>query len=240
MIFWTNSTPATTRRALKKRLNPSIGATRVLMRRWSCSTTLFQFEEVAVAELETQIPAHASDDDVGGEPALTKERVTGGAMGNHAPSLGTTKHERQNGEFISISHIQLRYSEKLEAVDSFARRIPVSELTTARKRVENYLLAVKKRRRHAPTHRYISVETLRPTKKQVDDYTKKREKAGLEASELSVHRVEPSQLHCLMVFDTQTRQFAGSVSYLVSSEAPIWQITTFQTVSAEFVGPGTL
>jgi hypothetical protein len=62
-----------------------------------------QFGEVAVAELETQIPAHASDDDVVGEPALTKERVTGGAMGNHAPSLGITKHERQNGEFIPMT-----------------------------------------------------------------------------------------------------------------------------------------
>src|SRR5690349_12774979 len=44
-----------------------------------------QFGEVAVAEFETQIPAHASYDDVVGEPALTKQRVTGGAMGNHAP-----------------------------------------------------------------------------------------------------------------------------------------------------------
>ena len=157
-------------------------------------------------------------------------------MGNHAPSLGITKHERQNGEFISISHIQLRYSEKLEAVDSFARRIPVSELTTARKRVENYLLAVKKRRRHAPTHRYISVETLRPTKKQVDDYTKKREKAGLEASELSVHRVEPSQLHCLMVFDTQTREFVGSGCYVVDTAPLAGEVAQFETMSAEFVG----
>jgi len=43
-----------------------------------------------------------------------------------------------------------------------------------------------------------------------------------------------------MVFDTQTGQFDGSGCYLVSSEPPIGQITTFQTVSAEFVGPGTL
>jgi hypothetical protein len=28
---------------LKKRLNPSIGPTRALMRRWSCSTTLFKY-----------------------------------------------------------------------------------------------------------------------------------------------------------------------------------------------------
>ena len=40
--FCTSSTPASTRRALKKHLNPSIGPTRALMRRWSCSTTLLR------------------------------------------------------------------------------------------------------------------------------------------------------------------------------------------------------
>jgi hypothetical protein len=34
-------------------------------------------------------------------------------------------------------------------------------------------LAVKKGRKHAATHRYISVETLRLTKKQLEDYIKK-------------------------------------------------------------------
>src|SRR5258708_4770979 len=48
VIFWTNSTPATTRRALKKHLNPSIGATRALMRPCSCSTTSFKWGHVRI------------------------------------------------------------------------------------------------------------------------------------------------------------------------------------------------
>jgi len=39
------------------------------------------------------------------------------------------------------------------------------QMATAQKQFQDYLLAVKKGRKHAATHRYISVETLRPTKK---------------------------------------------------------------------------
>jgi hypothetical protein len=102
---------------------------------------------------------------------------------------------------------------------------------TAAQQVEDYLAAVKKGRRHAATHRYISVETLRPTKKQREDYTKKQP---------PVRRVEPAQLRCLMVFDTQTRQFVGSGCYVLSSEPSVGEISKFETVSAEFVGQGTL
>ena len=47
---------------------------------------------------------------------------------------------------------------------------------------------------------------------------------------------EPSQLRCLMVFDTQTRQFVGSGCYVVPSEPSNGKVETFETVSAEFVG----
>jgi hypothetical protein len=53
----------------------------------------------------------------------------------------------------------------------------------AKQQVEAYLLAVKKRRKHAAAHRYISVETLRPTKKQLEDFTMKQPQA---------RRVEPA------------------------------------------------
>jgi hypothetical protein len=75
------------------------------------------------------------------------------------------------------------------------------------------------------------VQTLRPTKKQLEDYTKKQ---------LSPHPAQPSQLRCLMVFDTQTKQFAGSGCYVVASEPSIGEVEKFETVSAEFVGQGTL
>jgi hypothetical protein len=169
----------------------------------------------------------------------------GDSSGHMSAVVTHGDHDRFEQHRYSDSYFGWPYPDYAWNYGSNYWYIPTPEqLATARKRVENYLLAVKKRHGHAPTHRYISVETLRPTKKQVDDYTKKRDKArfnaGPEASELSRHRVEPSQLHCLMVFDTQTRQFAGSGCYLVSSEPPIGQITTFQTVSAEFVGSGTL
>jgi hypothetical protein len=100
----------------------------------------------------------------------------------------------------------------------------------AKQQVEAYLLAVKKRRKHAATHRYISVETLRPTKKQVEDFTRKQPPS---------RRVEPARLRCLMVFDTQTREFVGSGCYVVSSEPSAGEVAQFETVSAEFVGHGT-
>ena len=97
---------------------------------------------------------------------------------------------------------------------------------TAKQRVEDYLAAVKKDRKRAATHRYISVETLRPTKKQFEDYSQKQRSP------------RPSQLRCLMVFDTQTRQFVGSGCYVVQSEPSIGEVAKFETVSAEFVGQG--
>ena len=100
----------------------------------------------------------------------------------------------------------------------------------AKQQVEAYLLAVKERRKHAATHRYISVETLRPTKKQVEDFTRKQP---------PLRHVEPARLRCLMVFDTQTREFVGSGCYVVSSEPSAGEVAQFETVSAEFVGHGT-
>jgi hypothetical protein len=108
---------------------------------------------------------------------------------------------------------------------------PTAEQTaTAQEQVQDYLLAVKKGRKHAAAHRYISVETLRPTKKQLEDYTKK---------ELP-QPTEPSQLRCLMVFDTQAKQFVGSGCYVVTGKPSIGDVAKFETVSAEFVGQGTL
>ena len=101
----------------------------------------------------------------------------------------------------------------------------------AKQQVEVYLVAVKKHRKHAATHRYISVETLKPTKKQVEDFASKQPAS---------RRVEPGQLRCLMVFDTQTREFVGSGCYVVSGEPSAGEVARFATVSAEFVGHGTL
>ena len=101
----------------------------------------------------------------------------------------------------------------------------------AEQQVKKYLATVRKRQRHPATHRYISVETLRPTKEQLADY-RKRLRQALPST--------PSQLRCLMVFDTQTEQFVGSGCYVVASEPAVGEVDRFETASAEFVGQGTL
>jgi hypothetical protein len=100
------------------------------------------------------------------------------------------------------------------------------QMATAQEQVQDYLLAVKQGRKHAATHRYISVAALRPTKRQLADYTKKR----------LPQPAEPSQMRCLMVFDTQAKQFVGSGCYVVTGKPSMGDVGTFETVSAEFVG----
>ncbi len=65
---------------------------------------------------------------------------------------------------------------------------------------------------------------------------------GLDSTrkQLSPRPAQPSQLRCLMVFDTQTKQFVGSGCYVVASAPSIGEVEKFETVSAEFVGQGTL
>jgi hypothetical protein len=114
----------------------------------------------------------------------------------------------------------------------------------AEKRVQEYLAAVKKGRKHPATHRYIAVQTLRPTKKQVQDYLNKRAAAKTAAAngetQLSNRWVEPDQLRCIMVFDAQSKQFVGSGCYIVSSNPPDGKTAKFDTFTAEFVGNSQL
>jgi hypothetical protein len=102
---------------------------------------------------------------------------------------------------------------------------------TAKKQVEAYLSGVRKNRKPAATHRYISVETLRPTREQLDDYSRRQQ---------SVRSAKSAQLHCLMVFDTQTREFVGSGCYIVDTQPSTGEVARFESVSAEFVGRATL
>ena len=101
----------------------------------------------------------------------------------------------------------------------------------AMQQVGSYLLGIDQGRHHPATHRYISVETLRPTRNQVEDFIKK---------EPPTRRVEPEKLRCLMVFDTQTREFVGSGCYVVSTTPRTGEVRQFEAVSAEFVGYGKL
>jgi hypothetical protein len=114
----------------------------------------------------------------------------------------------------------------------------------AEKQAKAYLDAVKKGRKRAASHRYIAVRTLRPTKKQLQDYVNKRAAAKSTAAnsntQLSNRWVEPSQLRCVMVFDTQSKQFVGSGCYVIASSPPAGTTAKFETITAEFVGSSEL
>jgi hypothetical protein len=114
----------------------------------------------------------------------------------------------------------------------------------AEKEAQAYLAAIKKGRKHPAAHRYIAVGTLRPTKKQLQDYVNKRAAAKSAAAndntQLSNRWVEPSQLRCVMVFDTQSKQFAGSGCYVIGSSPPVGTTAKFETITAEFVGSSEL
>jgi hypothetical protein len=110
----------------------------------------------------------------------------------------------------------------------------------AQKQVQEYLAAVRKGRKHAASHRYIAVQTLHPTKKQLQDYVNKRAAAKSAAAngetKLSNRWVEPGKLRCMMVFDTQSKQFVGSGCYVIASAPPAGSTARFETFTAEFVG----
>jgi hypothetical protein len=108
----------------------------------------------------------------------------------------------------------------------------------AQKRVHSYFVAVREGRRPAATHRYIAVETLRPTKKWLEANLNKR--VAPRMAQPSARMAELERLHWLMVFDTQTQQFVGSGMYAVESLPAVGQIMTFDTMSAEFVGQESL
>jgi hypothetical protein len=160
--------------------------------------------------------------------ALTPTLAAGAAAGHMSAALSRgNEHYRYSAPYEGSS-----YFAYAGIYDSDYSYTPTPEQqATAKQQVEDYLAAVKKDRKRVATHRYISVETLRPTKTQIEAYSQKRR---LPRS------AETSQLRCLMVFDTQTRQFVGSGCYVVHGEPSIGEVTRFETVSAEFVGQGNL
>ena len=120
---------------------------------------------------------------------------------------------------------------------------PTPEQTAvAQKQVEKYFSPSKKADRPAPTSRYIAVQTLNPTVKQKLLYVSKKTKTAIEAEKngekLPASWVDTDQLRCLMVFDTQSKQFVGSGCYVVGALPPVGQLIEFESVTAEFVSAG--
>jgi hypothetical protein len=106
------------------------------------------------------------------------------AMGNRG-NTELHEHRRYLDPFFEPYHSGL--------YDSAYSYTPTpKQQATATRQVEAYLLAVKKRHKHTATYRYISIETIRPTKRQIDEideYTKRDQAA---------RRVEAAQLRCFL------------------------------------------
>jgi hypothetical protein len=113
---------------------------------------------------------------------------------------------------------------------------------TAQQNVQHYLASVQRTGRPAPKRRYIAIQTLNPTVKQKLTYVFKKTKAQMAANangeKLPATWVETEQLHCLMVFDTESKQFVGSGCYVVGPLPPPGTLAQFESVTAEFVGTG--
>ena len=157
---------------------------------------------------------------------LTLAHGNSGGHMSGMDSSGNTQHNDHSRYLNPFSGPSYDYHARI--YDSIYSYTPTPEQQAkAKQQLESYLLGVKQGRHHAAIHRYISVQTLRPTKKQIEDFVRKQ---------LPSRRVEPEKLRCLMVFDTQTREFVGSGCYIVSTAPRPGEVTQFDTVSAEFVG----
>jgi hypothetical protein len=155
--------------------------------------------------------------------------LASGAPGGHlsAPQSRGNEAARFIHPFWRLSYFGLA-----NVYDSDYSYAPTPEQQAyAEQQVKKYLVTVRNHQTHPASHRYISVETLRPTKGQLADYTKRLRQPSPSA---------PSQLRCLMVFDTETKQFVGAGCYVVAGEPVVGEIDRFETASAEFVGQGTL
>lgn len=118
------------------------------------------------------------------------------------------------------------------------------QVAVAKKRVQNYFAAIAKGRQHSTKRRYIAVKTLNPTKEQLRDYEKKRTDAQTATAgggaQMSNRWVAPDKLRCVMVFDTQSKQFVGAGCYVIAGTPPSGTVAKFDTYSAEFVGTSAL
>jgi len=109
----------------------------------------------------------------------------------------------------------------------------------AQQRAARYFTKVAHHQKPRPRGRYIALQTLDPTPKQKDKYLKDRataqQKASSEGKPLGSEWVDPSQLHCIMVFDVVTQESVGPSCYVVGTLPKIGDVNTYETVPAEFI-----
>jgi hypothetical protein len=165
----------------------------------------------------------------------------GGSGGHSSGSGGQTRGQSHAHSYMDPFRYSGYYS-RAGSYDSvpYAYTPSPEQQAAAQKHVAQYFTSIHKHRRPAATHRCIAVATLPPTKAQREDYLKKRAESKAKEVPSSTPSVTPGQLHCVMVFDIQTKQFVGSGCYVIEGLPPGGAVVKFETLSAEFVGQETL
>jgi hypothetical protein len=118
-------------------------------------------------------------------------------------------------------------------------KITPAQKEDAEKRSRQYFTEVANHQRPRPWRRYVALKTLPPNPKQEAKYVVSREaaqeKAQAEGQPLGSEWVEPSQLHCIMVFDAVTQESVGDKCYVVGALPNDGEVSTYETFPAEFI-----
>jgi hypothetical protein len=102
-----------------------------------------------------------------------------------------------------------------------------------------YFAEVASGKKARPARRYVALQTFDPNEKQRGKYVQTRaaakQKAESKGETLGSGWAEPSNLHCIMVFDVVTHESVGTNCYVVGDLPKIGGVETYDTFPAEFV-----
>jgi hypothetical protein len=118
-------------------------------------------------------------------------------------------------------------------------KVAPAQQEDAQRRANQYFAAVAHHQKPRPSRRYVAIQTLDPNPKQQAKYLDSRataeKKAQSEGQSLGSEWVEPSQLHCIMVFDVVTQQANNEKCYVVGSLPKDGDVNTYESFPAEFI-----
>jgi hypothetical protein len=122
-------------------------------------------------------------------------------------------------------------------------KVAPTQTEDAQQRANRYFAKVANHEKPRPWTRYVALQTLDPNPKQQEKYlasrTAAKEKADAEGQPLGSEWVEPSQLHCIMVFDVVTHESVAPSCYVVATLPKIGEVNTYETFPAEFIASST-
>jgi hypothetical protein len=109
----------------------------------------------------------------------------------------------------------------------------------AQKVSNEYFTQLASGKKARPARRYIAVQTLDPNEKQRAKYVQTeaaaKKKAESNGAPMGSKWPDPSQLHCIIVFDVVTHEAVGTDCYVVGSVPTSGEINTYDIFPAEFV-----